>query len=104
MLANKGVSNHGEYFRSRLQELVLDNIQFVGENQMQLHFCIAKFFYIFNKFTNLQTMHLVSIQNAPHAIKSLATSSDRGYKTKLKNLKMQACILKEEQRDGWVVE
>jgi len=26
VLANKGVSSHGEYFRSRLQELVLDNI------------------------------------------------------------------------------
>ena len=65
VLANKGVSNHGEYFRSRLQELVLDNVQFIGENPTQVNFCISKFFYIFNKFTNLQTLSMISIQNAP---------------------------------------
>ena len=65
VLANKGVSNHGEYFRSRLQELVLDNVQFIGENPTQVNFCISKFFYIFNKFTNLETLSMISIQNAP---------------------------------------
>jgi len=63
---------------------------------MQLHFCVAKFFYVFNKFTNLQSMSLISIQNAPHAIKALATTTERGYTHTLKSLKMQACILKEE--------
>ena len=44
-----------------------------------------------------------SIQNAPHAIKCLATSQERAYVNSLKHLKMEACILKEENHDGWVV-
>ena len=73
MLANKGVANMGEYFRSRLLELNLVNIQFVGESEMQKHFCIGKFFYIFNKFTALETLNLKSIYNAPQALKCLAS-------------------------------
>lgn len=61
ILSNKGVSSHGEYFRSRLTELVLNNIQFIGDNEMQRHFCIAKFFYIFNKFTSLETLTMVGV-------------------------------------------
>ena len=34
VLANKGVSSLGEYFRSRVQELELNNIQFIGESEM----------------------------------------------------------------------
>ena len=104
VLANKGVSSHGEYFRCRLKELTLSNVQFVGETEMQKHFCIGKFFYVFNKFTGLETITMKAIQNAPHAIKCLGTSPDKGYIQSLKHLKMEACILKEENRDGWVVE
>ena len=56
VLANKGVASHGEYFRSRVTDLELINIQFTGESEMQKNFCIAKFFYIFNKFTGLQSL------------------------------------------------
>ena len=103
VLANKGVSSHGEYFRSRLKELVLSNIQFTGESEVQRRFCIGKFFYIFNKFTGLETITMKSISNAPHAIKCLGTSSEKGYIRTLKHLKMEACILKEESHDGWLV-
>ena len=73
MLANKGVANMGEYFRSRLVELNLVNIQFHGDNEMQKNFCIGKFFYVFNKFSNLVTLNLKSIHNAPQALKCLAS-------------------------------
>ena len=33
VLSNKGVSTHGEYFRSRLSELILNNVQFVGDTE-----------------------------------------------------------------------
>ena len=46
---------------------------------------------------------MISIQNAPHAIKCLATASEQGFTHSLKHLKMEACILKEEQQNGWVV-
>ena len=103
VLANKGVSSHGEYFRSRVQELILNNVQFIGENEVQKNFCIAKFFYVFNKFTSLERINMVAIQNSPHAFKCLATSSDKGYTQSLKHLKMEACVLKEEHAGGWVV-
>ena len=73
VLENKGVASLGEYFRSRLLELNLVNIQFHGENEMQKHFCIGKFFYIFNKFSALETLNLKSVMNAPHALKCLAS-------------------------------
>ena len=46
---------------------------------------------------------MVSVRDAPHAIKSLATSLEKGYMKSLKHLKMEACILKEEFHDGWVM-
>lgn len=58
VLANKGVTNHGEYFRSRLKELVLSNLQFIGDSESNKRFCIGKFFYIFNKFCGLETLTL----------------------------------------------
>ena len=73
VLENKGVANLGEYFRSRLLELNLVNIQFFGETEMQKNFCIGKFFYIFNKFSALETLNLKSVMNAPHALKCLAS-------------------------------
>ena len=73
MLENKGVASVGEYFRSRLLELELVNIQFHGENEMQKNFCIGKFFYLFNKFPSLETLTLKSVMNAPHALKCLAS-------------------------------
>ena len=69
---------------------------------MQKNFCIGKFFYIFNKFTSLESIKMQTIQNAPHAIKCLATSPECGYLTSLKHLRMEACILKEENINGWV--
>ena len=79
VLANKGVTSHGEYFRNRLKELVLSNIQFVGETEVQRNLCIGKFFYIFNKFSSLETITLQSISNAPQVIKCLANSPDKAY-------------------------
>lgn len=104
VLTNKGVSTHGEYFRSRLSELILNNIQFVGETEEQKHFCIGKFFLILNKFTNLESITMKNIQNFPHAIKCLSQVTERGYNQSLKHLNMEACILKEENTEGWVVQ
>lgn len=106
MLANKGVSNMGEYFRSRLQELNLVNIQFFGETEMQKQFCIGKFFYIFNKFTALETLNLKSIHSAPHALKCLASEMQfKAFAKSLKHLSINACILKEEHvAEGWLTQ
>ena len=76
-MANKGVANMGEYFRSRLLELTLVNIQFHGETEMQKNFCIGKFFYVFNKFSSLVTLNLKSITNAPQALKCLASENQK---------------------------
>ena len=58
---------------------------------------------IFNKFTNLESITMKNINNFPHAIKCLAQLTDRGYNLTLKHLNMEACILKEENNDGWVI-
>ena len=70
---------------------------------MQKNFCIGKFFYIFSKFTRLESITMQAIQNAPHAIKCLAAIPENGYLASLKHLRMEACILKEENMNGWVL-
>ena len=71
---------------------------------MQKNFCIGKFFYLFNKFSALETLNLKSVMNAPHALKCLASQmQQKAYATSLKHLTIHACILKEENAQGWVV-
>ena len=69
---------------------------------MKKKFCIGKFFYVINKFTNLETLTMQSIYDAPQVFKYLGTLK-AGYSESLKNLSINACILKEESKDGgWV--
>ena len=86
-------------------ELNLNNIQFTGDSEMQKQFCIAKFLYVLNTFTNLETLNMQSVYDAPQVFKNLSRIQNKGYADSLTTLNINACILKEESKEGgWVVE
>jgi hypothetical protein len=55
----------GSYFRGRVKEITLTNLQFVGETDIKRNFAVVKFINILGTFENLQKLELKSLGNAP---------------------------------------
>jgi hypothetical protein len=87
--------NCGEYFRQRLRELQLRNIQFSGDTEVKRNFSIQKFVQTIGSFPNIEKLDLQHLNNAPLVFKALATVGKLEFKLTLKSLSVNACILKE---------
>jgi hypothetical protein len=96
----------GDYFRSRVKEICLQNCQFHGESGPKRNFAIMKFVQTLAQFTNLESLTLKSLQSfAAQFVKALATTGNFPMAETLKHLQINSCFLKEETNtdENWVV-
>ena len=91
----------GDYFKQRLREIQLRNVQFSGETEIKRNFAIQKFVLTITSFSNLERLDLQHINNAPQVFKLLAKVANLSFKNSLKSLTVNSCILKEQNNDGW---
>jgi hypothetical protein len=88
---NKGVKNYGEYFRSRVEVLQLQQLKFLDTH---IDLLVFKFTRLVLSFRNLSELSLSSIQYANLIFKTLALTDDLTFAKKLKSLTINACVIK----------
>jgi Leucine-rich repeat (LRR) protein len=98
----KETQNH---FKNRLEEITLNNIQFVGDNDAQRDMVIFKFINILSSFKSLKVLSLKGLNNAPKVFKALGSFQNTlGFANSLRELEINACVLKMEDENGWLAE
>ena len=55
----------GKYFKQRVRELCLNNVQFVGETDIKRNYAVVRFVQVIGSFGCLQKLELQAISNAP---------------------------------------
>jgi hypothetical protein len=97
-ILNTGVEA-GTYFKDRLQQATLTNLQFFGESIPQRNFAVVKFVITVGQFKNLQYLELKSLANAPLIFQAFTQMKTLQFALSLKHLHINACILKEMNAD-----